>query len=69
MLNVKKKKVIIEVKNAIISPDILNTLRKKGFNTERSKIKQLNNDLIITDNIKEFNKDEKVPAIYLVFCY
>ena len=68
MLNIKKKKVIIAVENAIISLDILNTLRKKGFTTERVKIKQLNNcfhDLIITDNIKVFNKNETVPVIYL----
>ena len=68
MVNVKKKKIIIAVENAIISLDILNTLRKKGFISERMKIKQLKNsfhDLIITDNIKALNKKEKVPVIYL----
>lgn len=68
MLNIKKKKVIIAVENAIVSLDILNTLRRKGFITERVKIKQLNNsfhDIIITDNIRALNKNENVPVIYL----
>lgn len=68
MMNNVKKKIIISVENAIISLDILNTLRKKGFTTEKVKIRQLNQiypDLIITDNIESFRKCKKIPIIYL----
>lgn len=68
MIESKKKRIIIAVDNAIVSLDILNTLRKKGFITEKVKIKQLNQtyyDLLITDNIKSVKNNENIPVIYL----
>ena len=68
MVENKKKKIIIAVENAIISLDILNTLRKNGFITEKVKIKQINQisyDLLITNNIKSIRKNNNIPVIYL----